>query len=74
MCKPNGCTEVDAEQVDPWRINVNTWYFIDTQYDAEKAAVVGLPDFYSELEYCDKGFVNCNWDITGWMEKKVRQR
>ena len=73
-CQPDGCTEVDSEQVDPWRINVNTWYFIDLQFDAEKAAVAGLPDFYSELEYCDKGFVNCNWDITGWMNKKVLQR
>lgn len=69
-----GYTEVDAEQVDPWRIAVNTWYFIDLQFDSEKPAIAGRPDFYSEIEYCDKNFVNCFFDVTGWMEKKVLQQ
>lgn len=69
-----GYTEVDAEQVDPWRINVNTWYFIDLQFDSEKPSIAGRPDFYSEIEWCDKNFVNCFFDVTGWMERKVLQQ
>lgn len=70
-----GYTEVDLEQVDPWRINFGAFYFFDAQFDNEKAAINGLPDFWSEIEYCNKDFAsNCNFDETGFMNKKVLQR
>lgn len=69
-----GYTETDMEQVDPWRIDFGGVYFWDQQYDSEKAAIAGLPDFWSEIEYCNKQFNSCQFDETGWMEKKVLQQ
>lgn len=69
-----GYTEVDMEQVDPWRINVDQNYFWDQRFDSEKASINGLPDIYSEVEYCNKQFNSCNFDVTGWLNKKVNQQ
>lgn len=69
-----GYTEVDMEQVDPWRININTNYFWDQRFDSEKASINGLPDIWSEVEYCNKQFNSCNFDETGWLNKKVNQQ
>jgi hypothetical protein len=69
-----GYTEVDLEQKDPWRINFGAFYFFDAQFDAEKAAINGLPDFVSEVEYGDKNFITINFDETGYMNKKVLQQ
>ncbi len=69
-----GYSEIDMEIKDPWRITANFSYFWDIQVDAEKAPTSTRPDFYSELEYCNKSFVSCWYDITGWFEKKVKQQ
>lgn len=69
-----GYTEVDLEQKDPFRINFGAFYFFDSQYDSEKASIAGLPDFVSEIEYCNKQFNSCNFDETGYMNKKVNQQ
>ncbi len=63
-----GYAEVDAEQVDPWRINVNTWYFIDLQFDSERPAIACRPDFYSEVEWCNKNFPP---DILDTLERQI---
>ncbi len=67
-----GYTEVDAEIQEPKLIDVNFNYFWDIKIDSEKAPLVGHPDFYTEIEYCDNNFNNCNHDVMGWFEKKVR--
>jgi hypothetical protein len=70
-----GYTEVDMEVKDPWKINAAFDYFWDLQFDAEKPPEIARPDFYSEIEYCDKDFAsNCNFDVTGWFRKKVLQQ
>lgn len=69
-----GYSEVDMEQYNPALINANFNYFWDQKFDSEKSAIAGEPDFYSTLEWCNKNFVSCFYDDTGWMNKKVLQQ
>jgi hypothetical protein len=69
-----GYTEVDMEQYDPALINANVHYFWDQQFNSEKTAIPQWPDFYSEVEWCTKSFALVEYDVTGWMEKKVDQQ
>jgi hypothetical protein len=70
-----GYSEIDMEIQEPVKINAGFDYFWDIQVDAEKPPEPGKPDFWSEIEYCDNDFrSNCNWDETGWFEKKVQQQ
>lgn len=69
-----GYTEVDMEQDVPSRISAETHYFWDQQFDSEKSATSTKPDFYSEVEWCNKSYTSCNYDVTGWMRKVVLQQ
>jgi hypothetical protein len=66
-----GYTEVDMEQDDPYRIDNTGLYYWNQYFDSEKSAVSGAPQFYSEIEYCNKSYTGCNFDVTGKMHKKV---
>ncbi|HYN50722.1 MAG TPA: hypothetical protein VES62_07335 [Thermoleophilaceae bacterium] len=69
-----GYTEVDMEQYTPSLINPQVYYFWDQAFDSEKTAISGWPDFYSEMEWCNKNYTGCYYDVTGWMNKKVLQQ
>lgn len=70
-----GYTEVDMEIVDPWRIVAAFDYFWDLKFDSEKPAESAKPNVYPEIEYCNNDFAtNCNFDVTGWFQKKVLQQ
>lgn len=64
-----GYTEVDTEINDPSRIVAGVNYYIDYQIDSERSP--SNPRFESEIEWCDKSYITCNWDITGVFYKTI---
>jgi hypothetical protein len=70
-CPPNGCTEVDVEVQDTWRIEQLIEYWVEIKIDAQRNPIATRPDFVTEVEYCNGGFNDCFFDATGWMRKKL---
>ena len=70
----SGESEVDTEVKDITRFVAEFNYFLDLRWDATLPAVVNAPKFESEVEYCDKFFFSCNWDVTGRFYKMVLQQ
>lgn len=67
-------TEVDMEVVNPNNIVAGRDYYMNLQWDSEKTPSGGRPDFYTEIEWCNKTYTSCSWDETGWFEKPHAQR
>jgi len=64
-----GYTEVDTELNNPSAVVAGINYFIDYRIDSEKSP--SNPRFESEIEWCDKSYISCNWDVTGVFYKTV---
>lgn len=71
FCQPAGCTEVDVEIQDTWRIEQGIDYWVEIMIDSERNPTTTRPDFVTEIEYCNSSFVNCNFDATAWFRKKL---
>lgn len=69
-----GYSEVDTEVKDIIKFVAEFNYFVDLKWDSEKSAIAGAPTFDSEVEYCNKFFLACNFDGTGRFSKKVLQQ
>ena len=70
-CQPNGCTEVDVEVQDTWRIEQGIDYWVEITIDAQQNPTTTRPDFVTEIEYCNSWFIDCNFDATGWFRKRL---
>lgn len=67
-------TEVDMEVANPVNIVEDRDYYMHLRWDSERSPFDDQPDFWSEIEWCDKSFNNCSWDYTGWFEKVHSQQ
>ena len=69
-----GYSEVDTEVKDITSFVGEFNYFLDLKWDAQMPPVANAPTFDSEVEYCNKFFVGCNFDGTGRFWKMVPQQ
>lgn len=67
-------TEVDMEVVNPNNIVADRDYYLHLRWDAERSPFNDQPDFYTEIEWCNKSYTSCSWDETGWFEKPHSQQ
>jgi hypothetical protein len=69
-----GYTEVDTEIKDPSAVDWGVFYFIDYKIDSEQKATSNGPTFETEIEWCNKTYTTCNFDVTGvWTKSALVQ-
>lgn len=69
-----GYSETDMEMKDIVKFKAEFNYFWDTQWNSQKSSIAGHPVFNTEIEYCNKFFIDCRFDGTGRFFKKVNQQ